>query len=128
MISFVLFKACKSFLCADEHRDRSLASEKRTSRAASLQPEGTGIATLAGQAQKVRLDSLYELLSAAGIDTVQEEGYSTLTRRSLDKVFDCLIDRHGFSGEWKSHLLQMQVSHLLKDYVRWITNINGLNE
>ena len=128
MCPFVLFKACKSVLCADEQRDRSLASEKRTRHAASPEPEGAGTATLAGQAQKVRLDSLYELLSAAGIDTVQEEGYSTLTRRSLDKVFDCLIDRHGFSGEWKSHLLQMQVSHLLEDYDRWITNIKGLNE
>ena len=97
-----MFIGSESALCADSRVNRSSASEKQPGLAASEQP--ARIASLADQARKVRLDGLYQLLSAAGMDEVQEQGYSTLTRSSLDKIFNCLIRTHGFSGESQKQL------------------------
>ena len=83
--------------CVDSRVERSSASQKQPSPAGNEQP--AGIATLSDQARKVRLDSLYELLSAAGIDDVVAPGFSTLTRKSLEKIFNRLMSDYGFSGK-----------------------------
>lgn len=53
---------------------------------------------LARLARKTRLDSLYEVLTAAGIDNVDMQKSTSLTRASLDRIFDLLISEYHFSG------------------------------
>lgn len=45
-----------------------------------------------------RLDYLYQLLEAAGIDSVSGPGYATLTRASYDLIFERLMEKHNFTG------------------------------
>jgi hypothetical protein len=55
-------------------------------------------ASAAQQAVKDRLDLLYRVFKLFAEKSKQDAGYTTLTRGSLEKIFDCLVDTYGFSG------------------------------
>jgi len=72
--------------------------EQMAGRGSGVGPVDPTRASSAQQAATDRLDLLYRMFELFGEKSKRDAGYSTLTRGSLETIFDRLIDKYGLSG------------------------------
>ncbi len=65
---------------------------------AGVEPDDRASTTPAQEAAKARLDVLYRVFQMFQNRARRNDGYTTLTRGSLEAIFDRLIESYDFSG------------------------------